>query len=75
MEFDSYLLPLGEEFDNNMSPRCWEFEKFNFAFFIMRPENKSKNVWSAAVLVGNSTEFFFCTCFSGDFSTFFFTFW
>jgi hypothetical protein len=32
MGFDSYLLPLGEEFDNNMSPRCREFEKFNLAF-------------------------------------------
>ena len=61
MGFDSYLLPLGEEFDNNMSPRCQEFEKFNLAFFIMRPGNKSKNVWSVAVLVGNSTKFFFCT--------------
>jgi hypothetical protein len=26
MGFDSYLLPLGEEFDNNMSQRCQEFE-------------------------------------------------
>ena len=48
--FDSYLLPLGQE-----------FEKFNLAFFIMRPGNKSKNVWSAAVLAGNSTVFFFCS--------------
>jgi hypothetical protein len=61
MGFHSYMLPLGEEFDNNMSPRCLEFEIFNLAIFIMRPGNKSKNVWSAAVLVGNSTEFLFCT--------------
>jgi hypothetical protein len=47
--FDSYLLPLGQEFDNNMSPR------------VGRPGNKSKNVWSAAVLAGNSTVFFFCS--------------
>ena len=72
MGFDSYLLLLGEEFDNNMSPRCREFEKFNLAFFIMRPGNKSSQWqfwWETA------PNFSFVHDFSGDFSTYFFTFW
>jgi hypothetical protein len=40
--FDSHLLPLGQEIDNNMRPEGGEFENLNLAFFIMRPGNKFK---------------------------------
>jgi hypothetical protein len=42
--FDSYryLLPLGQEIDNNMRPKGGEFENLNLTFFIMRPGNKLK---------------------------------
>ena len=40
--FDSHLLPLGQEIDNNMRPEGGEFENLNLAFFIMRPGNKLK---------------------------------
>jgi hypothetical protein len=71
MGFDSYLLPLGEEFNNNMSPRCREFEKFNLAFNLasLKMCGQRQFWWETA------PNFSFVHDFSGDFSTYFFTFW